>query len=97
MIALTLKTAVAVANQTAHNMGVHEKSFPWSFVATPAPGDHRLKLRLIQVEEDEETFVELSYAKPVHGFANACQTALADMKRILRQRISAKQHLRAVS
>lgn len=97
MIALTLKTAVAVANQTAHNMGVHQQSFPWSFVATPAAGDHRLKLRLIQVEEGEETFIEVSYAKPVHGFANACQNALADMKRMLRQRITAKHTLRAVS
>lgn len=97
MTSLTLKTAVSVANQTAYNMGVHEKSFPWSFVATPTGAKEHLKLRLIQVEEGEETFIEVSYAKPVHGFANACQNALADMKRILRQRIAAKHTLRAVS
>lgn len=93
-VALSQKSAVAIANQTWHNMGA---KFPWSFVAVPASGDHRLKLRVIQVEEEEETFIELSHARPVHGFANACQNAIADMMRILRQRISAKLHLRAVS
>lgn len=97
MIALTLKTAVSIANQTAANTGVHEQSFPWSFVATPSAGKEKLKLRLIQVEEDEEASTIVSYARPVHGFANDCQNALAEMKRMLRQRIAAKAHLRAVS